>query len=177
MAAKLPGRGIWVSAERACVDRAVAKNLFAKAAKAKVAAGADLSDRTESQLVKRMAGHLGLARRAGALIAGFENVTRALDGRIPPALMVAASDGARDGRRKLANAAAARDLNPTILDCLTAEELSLALGRENVIHAAILPGGFAERLAFDAARLRGFRRTAKVQEGAGPMPAKSERHQ
>src|SRR5208337_4717101 len=90
---KLPGRGMWVKAERALVARAVAKNHFARAAKAAFTASADLPDRVESQLVRRMVGDLGLARKSGALVFGFDNVVRALAERVPPALLVEASDG------------------------------------------------------------------------------------
>ncbi|MBI3676430.1 MAG: RNA-binding protein [Proteobacteria bacterium] len=175
VAAKLPGRGIWVSATREAIERAVAKNLFAKAAKANVTAPKDLADIVERQLVLRMQGDLGLARRSASLVMGFDNVMRALDAKMPPKLLIEASDGAPDGRRKLSNAALARGGHPATLDCLTSHELSVALGRENVIHAALLPGGFAERLAFDAARLEGIRHAKNTKEGAGPIPAPDER--
>jgi predicted RNA-binding protein YlxR (DUF448 family) len=166
IAASLPGRGIWVSAERASVTQAAAKNLFAKAAKAQVAATPDLAERVERLLVVRMQADLGLARRSGALVLGFDNVLRALGEKTPPALLVEASDGAADGRRKLQGSAYARGLKIETIECLTAEELSLALGRENVIHAALKPGRLAERLIFDAARLLGFR----------AAPPRNERH-
>ena len=71
--------------------------------------------------------------------------------------MVEASDGSGDGKRKLYNAAHARGMKPQLVEGLTSAELGLALGRENVIHAAVQPGGLAERLIFDAERLQGFR--------------------
>lgn len=157
VAAKLPGRGLWVSATRAAVGMAVEKKLFGRAAKAPANASADLADRAEKALVTRMAGDLGLARRSGALVLGFDNVLRALESPKPPKLMIDASDGAADGKRKLYNAAHARDVKPQLITCLSSTELGLALGRENVIHAAVQPGGLAERLMFDAERLNGFR--------------------
>ena len=157
VAAKLPGRGLWLTASRAVVNQAVEKRLFARAARANVAAASDLADRTEQALVSRMLGDLGLARRSGALVLGFDNVLRALDGPRPPSVMVEASDGSGDGKRKLYNAAHARGMKPQLVECLTSAELGLALGRENVIHAAVQPGGLAERLIFDAQRLQGFR--------------------
>jgi hypothetical protein len=155
--AKLPGRGLWVTATRAAVTQAVEKKLFARAAKANVTADSSLADRTEQALVARMLGDLGLARRSGALVLGFDNVLRALDGPRPPGVMVEARDGSGDGKRKLYNAAHARGMKPQLVECLTSAELGLALGRENVIHAAVQPGGLAERLTFDAERLQGFR--------------------
>jgi uncharacterized protein len=157
VAAKLPGRGLWVTATRAAIVIAAEKKLFARAAKAQVTAGADLADRAEKALVARMLGDLGIARRSATLVLGFDNVLRALDGPRPPALMIEASDGSRDGKRKLYNAAHARGMRPKVVDCLSSAELGLALGRENVIHAAVQPGGLAERLAFDAERLLGLR--------------------
>ena len=157
IAAKLPGRGLWVSATREAVTRATEKNLFARAAKESVKADAGLAERTERQLVARMTADLGLARRSGALVLGFDNVLRALDSARPPNLLIEASDGAADGKRKLFGAAHAREMSPDIVECLTSAELGLALGRENVIHAAVQPGGFSQRLIFDAGRLKGFR--------------------
>ncbi len=157
VAAKLPGRGLWVTATRKAVIHAVEKKLFARAAKANVTAAADLAERTEKALVTRMLGDLGIARRSGALVLGFDNVLRALDGPRPASVLIEATDGSGDGKRKLYNAAHARGMKPRVLECLTSAELGLALGRENVIHAAVQPGGLAERLTFDAERLRGFR--------------------
>jgi uncharacterized protein len=153
----LPGRGIWVRAERPAVAKAVAKKLFARAAKAAVTAAPDLPDRVERLLVKRMLGDLGLARKSEALVFGFDNVARALVARTPPALLVEASDGSPDGRRKLQNVAISQGVKCALIDCLTSAELALALGRENVIHAAVKPGRLAERLILEAARLEGFR--------------------
>jgi hypothetical protein len=113
--------------------------------------------RAEKSLVARMLGDLGIARRSGALVLGFDNVLRALDSARPPGVLIEAIDGSGDGKRKLYNAAHARGMKPKVLECLTSAELGLALGRENVIHAAVQPGGLAERLTFDAERLQGFR--------------------
>jgi len=157
VAAKLPGRGAWVTASRAAVTQAVQKKLFARALKAPVTAGDDLADRAEKSLTARILGDLGLARRAGNLVLGFDNVLRMLDSARPPALLIEAKDGANDGKRKLYNAAHARGLKPVVMESLTSAELGLALGRENVIHAAVHPGGLAERLILDAQRLQALR--------------------
>jgi hypothetical protein len=71
--------------------------------------------------------------------------------------LIEACDGAADGKRKLFGSARARGLKIETIEVLTSAELGLALGRENVIHAALKPGRLAERLSFDAARLSGFR--------------------
>ncbi|HEY5048934.1 MAG TPA: RNA-binding protein [Rhizomicrobium sp.] len=157
IAARLPGRGYWVSAQRGVLEVAIAKNHFPRAAKASVLVPADLSERVESQLVRRLSDDLGLARRSGSLVLGFDGVARAMDARIAPDLLVEASDGSEDGRRKLVGLASARGRSPVVMDCLTSAELSLALGRENVVHAALNPGRLSERVRLDAGRLRGFR--------------------
>jgi len=160
-AAKLPGRGLWVEASKAAIDKAVEKKLFARAAKAQVTATADLSARAERALLARMIGDLGLARRSGALFLGFDNVLRELLGPKPPKALIEAIDGAADGKRKLYAAAHRLELECVVIECLTSAELGLALGRENVIHAAVQPGGLAERLTFDAERLSGFRPSSR----------------
>lgn len=166
VAARLPGRGLWVEASAAAIGRAVDKKLFSRAAKQRVVATADLAQRTEHALVQRMLGDLGLARRAGALLLGFDTVLRALDGAAPVGALIEAADGAQDGKRKLFAAAHRQHLSCVVIESLSSAELGLALGRENVIHAAIQPGGLADRLIFDAERLRGFR---------SPNPARTER--
>jgi predicted RNA-binding protein YlxR (DUF448 family) len=168
IAAKLPGRGMWVTADSAILERAIVRNCFSKAAKTNVKAAADLVGRVESLIVRRMLDDLGLARRSGALVTGFDNVVRMLESPRPAALLVEASDGAADGRRKLLNLAAGRGLKPALIESLTAAEMSVALGRENVIHAALKSGQLAERLIFEAGRLCGFRPLAKEHAGSSP---------
>ena len=155
--ARLPGRGLWVSADRKVLEVAVARNHFSRAAKAPLKAPADLADRVETLLVRRIADDLGLARRAGHLTQGYDAVARALDAKKPPDLLVEAADGSLDGRRKLTSLAATRGLHPAVVDSLSCAELSLALGRENVVHAALTPGRFSERVRLEAGRLKGFR--------------------
>jgi predicted RNA-binding protein YlxR (DUF448 family) len=169
LAAKLPGRGMWVSAERAFLERAVAKNHFSKAAKTNVKVAAGLADLVERLIVRRMLDDLGMARRSGALECGFDSVSRALDSARPPAVLIEAADGKPDGRRKLRNLALARGLKLALIDSLTCEEMSVALGRENVIHAALKSGQLAERLMFEAGRLSGFRLAAKEYAGSTPV--------
>jgi predicted RNA-binding protein YlxR (DUF448 family) len=173
LAAKLPGRGIWVSANRVTLQRAITKNLFSKAAKAQVRTGADLPERLQALLVNRMQEHLGLARRSGLLVLGFDSVMRALESRRKPGVLVEARDGAQDGRRKVRAAALAQGAQPQMIDALTADELSMALGRETVIHGALFPGPLADRLMLDAERLEGFR---PRDEKNGSEPRPDERH-
>ena len=157
VAAKLPGRGLWVEASQSAITKAVEKKLFSRAAKAQVVADADLAERAQKALVARMLGDLGIARRAGSLVLGFDNVLRQLEGPKPPKALIEALDGSKDGKRKLYAAAHRLTLDCVVIETLTSAELGLALGRENVIHAAVQPGGFAERLTLDAQRLNGLR--------------------
>ena len=162
VAAKLPGRGLWVEASKSAVDKAVEKKLFARAAKAQVTASSDLAARAEKALVTRMLGDLGIARRSGSLVLGFDNVLRALESLKAPKVLIEAFDGAADGKRKLYAAAHRMELKCVVIETLTSAELGLALGRENVIHAAVQKGGLAERLTFDAERLSGFRAATRT---------------
>jgi uncharacterized protein len=155
VAARLPGRGLWLTARRDIVATAVAKRLFARAARAQVAADEGLADRVERLLAARCGEVLGLARRAGQAVAGFEKV-RALAASGDAAVLVEAADGGADSRGKLV--ALAPDV--PVIDRLTSSELSAALGREHVVHAALLPGRLAASFVDEAARLGGFRTRA-----------------
>ncbi len=150
---KLPGRGLWLSAERDMLDTACATNAFAKAARTGVEAPDGLSDRVEALLARRCCELLGLAKRAGQTVAGFEKVKAWLaEGK--GAVLVEASDGAEGGRAKLG--AGARNL--PVVEALTGAELGSALGRERAVHVALAPGGLADSFVREAARLAGFRR-------------------
>ncbi|WP_411287714.1 RNA-binding protein [Phenylobacterium sp.] len=155
LARKLPGRGLWVVADRASVDQAAKKGLFARAAKAKLAAPADLSGQVETLLKRRLLSGLGLARRAGDLTSGFEKAASAISSG-KAAWLVEASDGAADGRRKMWAVARKQPRRPGLFGVFSAEELGLALGLENVIHTAFLAGRAAGRWTEDAQRLSGF---------------------
>lgn len=156
LARKLPGRGLWVAADRASVETAVKKNAFSRAAKAKLSAPADLADQVERLLAKRLLDGLGLAKRAGELTSGFEKVQAALrSGKV--AWLIEAGDAAEDGRRKLSGLARHLDPRPGLIGVFDSAELGLALGGENVIHSAFLAGRGADRWGQDVLRLAGFR--------------------
>lgn len=155
VARKLPGRGLWVAADRASVEAAAKKNLFARAAKAKVSAPPELADLVENLLRRRLLAGLGLARKAGEITSGFEKVSRAITGQ-EAAWLIEASDGAADGRRKLLAVARKQPRVPGLIGAFSAAELGLALGGENVIHTAFLAGRAADRWAQDVHRLSGF---------------------
>jgi uncharacterized protein len=155
LAAKLPGRGMWVAADRVSVEAAAKKGLFARSAKAKLTASPDLADQVETLLRRRLLEGLGLAKRAGELISGYEKVAAALNAG-KAAWLVEAADGAADGRRKILNVARKSPSPPQVLGLFKAEELGLALGAENVIHTAFLAGRSADHWTKDVRRLAGF---------------------
>ena len=157
---RLPGRGLWLTPARDIVKTAVAKRLFARAAKQDVVVEEELDDRIEALLVRRSIEHLGLARRAGQAIAGFVQVEQALR-EASVAVLVEAADGSADGRGQLMRLA--RGL--PVADRLTAAELGQAFAREHVVHAALLKGRLAESFIADQARLAGFRGSADVKNG------------
>jgi uncharacterized protein len=159
--AKLPGRGLWVRADKKTITQACARGFFSRAAKAPLVADVKLPELAEERLVERMLALIGLARRSGELILGFDQIEQALRGtgkeRNPPAVIVEAADASPDGTRKLHGAALSRGIFPFVIGAFTSDELSLALGRPNVVHAALKSGRLAERMIFDAGRLEGFR--------------------
>lgn len=170
---KLPGRGLWVTAERAILAQAVARNAFAKAAKQSAKVAPDLVERVAELAKREVAELLGLARKSGHLVAGFEKVQAALD-RDGVRVLIAASDGAEDGRRKLARRAGwdpraagapasglAAGSGVEICAPLTADELARALGRDHAVHAAIRQSGIAERI------ITACRRLASLDGGLG----------
>ncbi len=157
LAAKLPGRGVWLTADRALAERALKKRLFARAFRAQVKVAEDLPDRLEALLADRMVAMVGLARKAGQAVTGAEKVrARIVSGQA--AVLLQARDGAPGGRRKLsALARAVGEGRIGQIELLDAAELGLAFGRDFAIHAALDTGGFAARLEEEARRLSGFR--------------------
>jgi predicted RNA-binding protein YlxR (DUF448 family)/ribosomal protein L30E len=156
VARKLPGRGIWVGADRDSIAAAAKKGLFSRAAKTKLTAPADLADQVEALLARRVLDGLGLARKAGSIISGYEKVVAALaTGKV--AWLIEASDSAEDGRRKILSAARKAPTSPRFLGAFSSDELGLALGGENVIHTALLAGRGVDRWTLDVERLSGFR--------------------
>ena len=154
-AGRLPGRGLWLSPRRDMLEKACARNLFAKAAKAAVRLPEDLPERTERALRRRFLELLGLANRAGQVAAGFQKVKDRLAAG-EAELLVHAVDGAEDGRRKIVGLAKARAPAVSVVCLFTAAELGRALGRDNAVHLVVRPGGLAERLMAEARRLDGL---------------------
>ena len=151
LAEKLPGRGIWITASRAAIDKAAAKGLFSRAAKAPVKAPEGLADLVEAGLARRVTDLISLARRGGYAVCGFEKVKGWLaDGRAR--VLLQAADGSERGKGKLWTPEGGRWFG-----CLKASELGLSFGRDHVIHGALAPGGLTDRVILDAGRLSGLR--------------------
>jgi predicted RNA-binding protein YlxR (DUF448 family) len=151
--ARLPGRGFWLSARRDVIHTAYAKRFFAKAARAKVKVPADLAARVERLLVRRCQDLIGLARRAGQAVAGFAKVEAWLKSGKPAGVLLAAVDGAEDGRKKVR--AWAEGL-PVVV-ALDADELGMAFSRDRAVHVIVAPGRLAKNLLATARRLEGLR--------------------
>ncbi len=150
---KLPGRGVYVAAERAAVDKAVAKKLFARGLKTQVQIPEGLTDEVERQLARRVVDLISLARKSGAAVAGYEKVKDWLS-KEEALILLQAVDGSGRGKSKLSTPHFGH-----YIGWLTADELGLAFGRETVIHAALASGGLAQRVVEEAQRLRGVRKT------------------
>ncbi|WP_145104986.1 RNA-binding protein [Cereibacter sediminicola] len=149
---RLPGRGMYVSADRKAIEKAAAKGLFARAARQPVKVPEGLVDLVEAQLARRVIDLISLARKAGEAVAGYEKVKDWLT-KDEAKVLIQASDGSERGKSKLHPPSGKR----SFIGCLTARELGLAFGREHAIHGALAAGGLTTRVQDEAARLAGLR--------------------
>jgi predicted RNA-binding protein YlxR (DUF448 family) len=168
---KLPGRGLWVSLSHAAVAEAARRNVFAKSFKRDVHVSRTLADDVERMMVRSVAEALAMTAKAGQVVSGFSKVESAIEGRQAVAL-IHATDGAPDGIRKLnaklaaimrENAAESVDL--PIVSVLSSDELDLALGRANVVHAALLAGSAGKTFLARCQTLTRFRMTGGGNSG------------
>ena len=150
---KLPGRGVYVAADRAALGRAVDKNLFARGLKQPVQVPEGLIEEVEHQLSARVCNLISLARKSGKAVAGYEKVKDWLN-REDAEILIQASDGSGRGKSKLSTPHYGR-----YIGWLTADELGMAFGRQTVIHAALASGGLSKRVVEEARRLQGVRET------------------
>jgi predicted RNA-binding protein YlxR (DUF448 family) len=157
---RLPGRGVWIGCDRRLVDQAVAQKVFSKSLKVRAEAPFDLAERVDALIVKRVAGTLSLANKAGLAVAGFEKVFATLD-KGPVAAVLHGADAAVDGRskidRKYKAIQGSRGAPAPIVEVLTIVQMSLAFGRGSVVHAALTPGGLSARFIEEAVRLLRYR--------------------
>lgn len=160
---KAEGRGVWISLSQHDVSAAVTKKVFSRSLKQQVEVPADLAHITIARLEQRLTGALGLARKAGQLVTGATKVKSALQSGKALALL-SATDAAPDGVRKMLQAlrASTRQTPVSHFQLLTSAQLGLALGQENVIHAALIDGTAAKSALMRARRLARF--TAQPDE-------------
>jgi hypothetical protein len=161
LGARLPGRGMWLSAKAAVLEEARAKRVFSRAAKAEARVPDGLAAAITAGLERRVADTLGLARRAGQAVGGFVKAREWVAGG-RAALVVMARDGAADGRRKLLAGSSVPAVAP-----LDAAALGAAFGREHVVHVALAAGRLAEAVRAEAERLSGLRGDDAVAGSGG----------
>jgi predicted RNA-binding protein YlxR (DUF448 family) len=157
---KLPGRGMWVSADRAALELATKKGAFSRSAKQSVKVPDDLVDEVEKQLARRVVDLISMQRKAGKAVAGYEKVKTWLQTE-EALVLIQASDGSGRGKSKLSTPHYGH-----YIGCLTADELGLAFGRQTVIHGALASGGLTLRVVEEAQRLKGVR----VNEAGSGQP-------
>ncbi|WP_370736638.1 RNA-binding protein [Jannaschia seosinensis] len=160
LAGKLPGRGIYVTAARAPLEKAVAKRIFSRGAKRQVQVPDGLVDLVEAGLLRRVQDALAMARKAGQAVSGYEKVRAMLD-REEARVLLQARDGSERGKGKLSTPQGGRWIG-----FLTMDELGLAFGRERVVHAAVAAGTLARRIVEEATRLQGIRHS---EDGASAV--------
>lgn len=169
LAERLPGRGVWVTARRDLVEKALKRKLFARGFKAQATAPADLADQIEAQLARRAVEAVGLARKAGLATMGFEKVRARMQAG-PVAALLEAADGSERQRAKLRPLAG----DAAVCAALDAAELGLAFGRDFVIHAVLDAGGAADRVVRECRRLAGFRSERTGAAVAADDPAEDD---
>ena len=169
---RLPGRGVWITATRAALKNAIARKAFTRSFKRDVRMSPDLVDSTERLLERAALDALAITYKAGRVVAGFAKVEAALVQGHAVALLHA-SDAAPDGVRKLdatLRRCADGDRTIAVLNAFTSAQLDLALGRANVVHAALLAGPESKAFLTRARRLERFRTGA-----VGPTAEKPEK--
>lgn len=169
-AGKLPGRGVWVTAEAARVTEAAKTKVFGRALKAEVKVPADLEEKVGALLERRALDALSLANKAGLVTTGYDKLDTLL-GKGAVAALLHARDASPQGAEKLdrkyAAVCRANDRPPRIVTLFTVEQLSLAIGRSNVVHAALTQGGATEKFLSEAGRVQRYR-PALVEEFGNP---------
>lgn len=151
LAARLPGRGMWLSAGADVLSTACAKGMFARAARGAVRVPPDLPVRVRTGLERRILELLGLCRRAGQAVAGYDKAREWLRSE-RAALIVQASDGSAEERRRFLGDAT----RIAVVSPLSGAALGKVFGRERTVHVAIAPGRLAQALQADSERLSGL---------------------
>ena len=163
---RLPGRGLWVTARRSAVREAIRRNAFGRGFRREVTVAPDLAERVDALLTRVALDALAIAAKASLVVSGFVAVKAAVTQQEVVALLHA-SEAAPDGIRKLAAAWGRGPEGARPAVCVfTSPQLGLALGRSNVIHAALLPGRESDGFLMRCASLERFR----SDDGGEPAP-------
>jgi uncharacterized protein len=152
----LPGRGMWITASRDALATAIARKVFRRGFRCEVKIAPDMVAVTERLLEQAALAALGVAHKAGLVAIGFGKAEAAIE-RGQAVMLLHAADAAPDGARKLDAAARRAGGQAPVIDLFTSAQLDLALGRSNVVHAALLTGREGETFRVRAARLERFR--------------------
>lgn len=154
VSARAPGRGVWISACGEILAQAIKSNAFSKSLKRSIHPKAELIDLTRDALMQKAIGFIGLAKRAGQLVLGFDQVSDYLR-KSAPAFVIEACDGSNDGRDKILYLSQKWD-DVKIIGCFSSDDLGKVLGRDNIIHALMPKGQFAQNWNLEIERLKGF---------------------
>ena len=168
---KLPGRGLWITGEKNALKDAVTRNVFARGFKREIRVTPELVEQTERLLVRAALDALAIAGKAGLVTAGFAKVEAAIAHDAIVGL-IHATDAGTDGVAKLSGALRRRgDAAPVaVVRAFTTAQLDLALGRSNVVHAALLAGPANDTFLARYTRLERFRAGATAPGGPGREP-------
>ncbi len=167
---KLPGRGVWVTATQSALEDAIKRKAFGRGFKRDVRLPADLVTRTEQLLTRSALEALAIAGKASLVLAGFAKVEAAL-GHEDVVALLHATEAAADGVRKLDSAMCRGPHSGSVpvFRILTTAQLDLALGRPNVIHAAVLAGPSSDTVLARLQRLERFRTGDLGQKASGAV--------
>ena len=148
---KLPGRGIWVKADRSAIIQAQKGQLFSRAAKQSAECLENLAEQVENLVANRIIKLIGLSRKSGQCVCGYEKVKDWLKKDIAKVL-IQSSDGSNREKSRLRTPA-----DGQFIGWLSSKELGKVFGRENITHCALASGGLTQRIVEDAQRLKGLR--------------------
>ena len=148
---KLPGRGIWVKADRSAIMQAQKGQLFSRAAKQSAECLENLAEQVENLVANQIIKLIGLSRKSGQCVCGYEKVKDWLKKDIAKVL-IQSSDGSNREKSRLRTPA-----DGQFIGWLSSKELGKVFGRENITHCALASGGLTQRIVEDAQRLKGLR--------------------
>lgn len=157
---KLPGRGVWVTTNKAALEMVVKNGSFARGFKTKVNVPEDLVAQTAELYRRQLAELLSLTKKSGVVVLGFDQVRKAAGGQAL-GWRIEARDGAEDGRGKIRSLARAICYEmelplPGVIACFTASELGQLFGRDSITHAAIPRGRLSKKIGYVTDKLLGF---------------------